>query len=392
VSHERERSIWVWTQLGDETVRVGTLFVLGGGRRLSFRYVDSYLTRDDCYEIDPALPLRSGTVPMPHGGISGVLSDSAPDRWGRELIRRQHGKVVDDVTVLLSVDDRLRMGALRFTASGSETFLAPDDGEPVPPLIALGQLQVLADRVQEDPAFEQLRELARAGSSLGGARPKVNVIKPDGTLAIAKFSSRRDDYSVIAWEAVVHGLAGAAGVTVPDATLRRVGGRPVFVIDRFDRSRTHTESERRIPYMSAMTRLRSHDGASSTDAEIAEVTPHPEDRQELFRRAAFGLAVNNTDDHLRNHGFLLLDGQWRLSPAFDINPSPDSTMHATPVSPMDEDSLDGLLRSAELFDLGRDAAHVIVDEVHQAVAGWENTARQLGLSGEEIRGMAGVFR
>jgi serine/threonine-protein kinase HipA len=112
----------------------------------------------------------------------------------------------------------------------------------------------------------------------------------------------------------------------------------------------------------------------------------------LCRRAAFGLAVNNTDDHLRNHGFLLLDGQWRLSPAFDINPSPDSTMHATPVSPMDEDSLDGLLRSAELFDLGRDAAHVIVDEVHQAVAGWENTARQLGLSGEEIRGMAGVFR
>jgi serine/threonine-protein kinase HipA len=391
MSQERERSIWVWTQLGRETVRCGTLFVVAGGRRLSFRYRDAYLERTDAYQLDPALPLGAGTMPMPHGGISGTFSDSAPDRWGRELIRRQHGGSVDDLDVLLGVDDRLRMGALRYTTSGSDAFLAADHGEPVPPLIDLAHLQSLADQVQADPAFAQLRELARAGSSLGGARPKVNVRKPDGTLAIAKFSSKQDDFAVIAWEAVTHQLAADAGIYVPKAMFRRIGSRPVLITDRFDREPLLGGTDRRIPYMSAMTRLRSHDGAASTFAEIAEVTPVRADRHELFRRAAFGLAVNNTDDHLRNHGFLLKDGQWRLSPAFDINPSRDSTLHATAVSPLDENTLTGLIRSAELFDLKGPDAERIIDGVRGAVAGWETTARRFGLNSDEIRAMAPVF-
>lgn len=385
-----DQSIWVWTQIGAETIRVGTLYVTAGGRRMAFRFEQSYLEDPRRYPLDPALPETTAATPLPFGGLCGTFSDSAPDSWGRGLIRRRNGGRADDVDALLGVDDRLRMGALQYTRPEDDMYLARSD-DPVPPVIDLGHLQRLSERVEADPAFTELRELAQAGSSLGGARPKVTVRDTDGRLAIAKFSSRKDDLSVIAWEHAVHVMAADAGVDVPTSRLLRVGGRPVLLMDRFDRDYLADDTVVRIPYMSAMTRLISNDGSASSYAEIAETAETAADRTQLLLRAAFGLMVNNTDDHLRNHGFLYRGGMWRLSPAFDINPSRDGRAHATPVTPMEPDGFEALVRSAPLFDLEAAAAEKAVEQVTAVTARWRDYAHHSGIAGAEITAMAPAF-
>ena len=289
----------------------------------------------------------------------------------------------------------MRQGALRYRDPEAGVFLAIEE-EAVPPLLALPELLGAADRLERDEADEeQLRVLLRGGSSLGGARPKANVLMPDGRVMIAKFPSVEDEHDVIRWEAVAMTLARSAGIEVADSELRTVDDKPVLLLDRFDRS-----GERRIGYVSAMTMLEARDGDTASYPEIAEVieTVSPkatEDMRELWRRMAFSVLISNTDDHLRNHGFLRLStAGWSLSPAFDLNPEPEpGPKHLRTAISFDDDiaSVENLMDAGEYFRLDASEAKDILDTVRAATDRWGKVAEEKGLPPQEIAAMAPAF-
>ncbi|MGH2873842.1 MAG: type II toxin-antitoxin system HipA family toxin [Solirubrobacteraceae bacterium] len=390
--------IEVLVQIAGADVSAGRMWSHGQGRSESatFAYADSYLAGRDSYELDPLLPLVSGQQHTPVGrALFGAFTDCAPDGWGRRLILRaqkaQLGRQPSghsEIDFLLGTRDDMRQGALRFRHPGHERFLAPATAK-IPPLVRLGRLLDASVSLERNEASdEDLQLLLRAGSSLGGARPKAQVLDNSGRLAIAKFPRvQGDDWDVIRWEATVHQLAITAGIGVPPARLEQIDGKPVLLVERFDRA-----AEMRIGYVSAMTRLERADGQQGDYLEIAAVTERTHDLHELWRRIAFSLLVSNTDDHLRNHGFLRLttDG-WHLSPAFDINPNPQARRFATMINADDTGEIDNLLGVAEHFRLSAADAVAVLGDVVQATSKWAQFARQNGISDAEIRLMADAF-
>lgn len=382
----------VWTSLGAEGVLAGTLYLQQrrGGNAAVFAYAAEYLGLPGAYNIDPAFRFGSGRQVHPRGALAGAFSDSQPDRWGRRLVDRNHEslglRAPSASDYLLGVDDRLRMGALRFRAPGGE-FLANLPEREVPPIVNLAELQRMSERYEAGERSPELAQLVRAGSSLGGARPKASVIGRDGRLKIAKLASVADDYDVIAWEAVALDLAEQAGIEVPARELLRVGDKSVLVLDRFDR----LEAEQRVPYISAMTLLEAVDGESASYAEIADSLESVRDRHELFRRAVFGLLIGNTDDHLRNHGLLLRRRGWSLSPAFDLNPSLDSAYHQTTVMPGESDSVRRAVEAAPYFDLSQEEAMRTLEEAVRATSEWREAATRRGIGAASQRLMARVL-
>lgn len=403
-----DREAEVLVQIGGETVPAGRLWShrRNNVESSTFSYVDAYLARDDAYALDPLLPLSSGQHQTPLGRrIFGAFSDCAPDRWGRMLIqRRQRMRAGDaggersfgEADFLLGVRDDLRQGALRFRDPESGAFLSSArDG--VPQLVDLPRLLDFADRAERDVASqEELEILLKGGSSLGGARPKAHVIDERGRIAIAKFPrSSGDEWDVTGWEAVTLSLAREAGISVPDSTLHQIGGRSVLVVDRFDR-----QGELRIGYVSAMTMLEASDGDQRSYLDIVEVIEEESDRvtrdlHELWRRIAFSILVSNTDDHLRNHGFLReTAGGWSLSPAFDLNPDPEPgrKLLSTTIDGTSADaSLELLLGVTEFFRLTDDRARAAIKEVSDATGRWRDAARQAGFGRDAIRTMEPAF-
>jgi serine/threonine-protein kinase HipA len=396
----------VWVMLGTESMLAGRLWSHRRGRTESatFAYDSGYLARSpDAYQLDPALPLREGQQQTAEERpLFGAFTDSAPDRWGQRLIRRKTtagrgngARDLGEIDFLLGVGDDTRQGALRYRDPDAAVFLAVEE-EAVPPLLALPELLGAADRLERDEADEeQLRILLRGGSSLGGARPKANVLMPDGRVMIAKFPSVEDEHDVIRWEAVAMTLARSAGIEVADFELRTVDGKPVLLLDRFDRS-----GGSRIGYVSAMTMLEARDGDASSYPEIAEVieTVSPsatEDMRELWRRVAFSVLISNTDDHLRNHGFLRLStAGWSLSPAFDLNPDPEpGAKHLRTAITLGDDSasIENLMDAREYFRLDAGEADEILAEVRGATARWADVAANVGLPKREIDAMASAF-
>lgn len=323
----------------------------------TFLYDPSYLAEGGM-SIDPALPLVSGS--QHQVGLIRAFDDSAPDRWGRNLIEkadriraREENKVprrLDDLDFLVGVSDDTRQGALRFRLPGHEEFL----GRPssVPRLISLPELLHASDELASDAdpsiAVKQLLDTGTTG--LGGARPKASVLLEDGSLAIAKFPHGSDAWDVMAWEATALDLLENAGVRTPQRRLTRVGERSVLILRRFDR----TSTSDRIGYISAMTATSSIDGGHSDYADIAEairdlsLSPR-KDHQALYDRVIASVALGNTDDHLRNHGFLADRGSWTLSPVFDVNPNPDLwRSRSTSIMGADAqpDEIDGLIALA----------------------------------------------
>jgi len=374
----------------------------------SFAYDEGYLARPDAYTLDPALPLTTGTQHTASGrALFGAFADSSPDRWGRTLISRAERlraqdagvrpRAIAEIDYLLGVRDDLRQGALRFRLDDQGPFLATDD-TGVPELTDLPELLNLTVRADEDDAgFDELARLVRAGSSLGGARPKTHVRAPDGRIAIAKFpSASADTWNVMAWEKIALDLARAGGITVPDSQLLRVAGRHVLVVDRFDR----TANGQRIGYASAMTMLEARDGDQRSYLEIAEVIEQRSpsasaELAELWRRMAFSILISNTDDHLRNHGFLQGRGDvWTLAPAFDINPNPEpgTKYLSTAIDAVEtEASIDLLLEVSDYFRLDRDEAVGVLTEVAKAVNQWRDVATGHGLSRREAENMQPAF-
>jgi serine/threonine-protein kinase HipA len=402
-----EQPIQVDVQISGQDIPAGRLWTHRHGQSESatFSYLDSYLQAADAYELDPGLPLNAGQHQTTLGHpLFGVMSDCAPDGWGRRLVRRaelQRAREADrqpgalaEIDFLLGARDDLRQGALRFR--DGRRYLAVES-EGVPHLVGLSRLLNASEELERDePSSEDLRLLLHGGSSLGGARPKAHVLDSQGRLAIAKFPSpKADEWDVIRWEAVALRLAEAAGMTVPEHELHVIDGRPVLVVGRFDR-----DAGGRIGYASAMTMLQAKDGERASYLEIAEAIEERSadagaDLRELWRRIVFTILVTNTDDHLRNHGFLRRStAGWSLSPAFDLNPNPEGNARhlATAIDENDtEASLATALEVAGLFRLSQAQAHVIVGEVSAATDRWRDVAKAAGLSGRQMERLEPAF-
>jgi len=397
----------VWMSEAGHEIRVGTLYShrRGNAESATFEYSNEYLAWDDAYDLDPTLQRFRGSFQTPASKkIFNAFSDSSPDRWGRGVMNRHERKRADEtgstprslgeIDFLLGARDDLRQGSLRFRLADDEPFLSADpDGVPV--LATLGDVLSLADRsMAEEATADELRRLVAAGGSLGGMRPKAHVLKPDGSIAIAKFPAPSiDEWDVMAWEEVTLGLARDAGIEVPSSQLIQVSGRTVLLVDRFDR----TPGGDRIGYCSALTMLEASDGDTRSYVEIAEVIEETSlsataELHQLWRRMAFSALISNTDDHLRNHAFLRQQRGWRLSPAFDMNPNPRDNHHRTTIREGDTvPSVDALFEVAPYFRLSEAGAVEILATVHRAVGGWRRKAYAVGLSKGSIYTMEPAF-
>jgi len=403
-------SLEIYVDETDHPTHAGTLYVHRRGRAqsASFSYNSSYIATPDAWAIDPALTLQTGAFQTPNSrALFGALTDCAPDRWGRTLVERREkrlaasqgrtARTLSELDFLIGVRDDLRQGALRFAALNTDAPFLAEDSDGVPALTDLPALLDLAAKAENDTAdLSDLQRLVHVGSSLGGARPKAHVRSPDGALAIAKFpSANHDTWNVMAWEKVALHLAARCGIRVPNSTLLNLAGRSVLVIERFDRLR-----HRRVGYMSAMSMLEAADGDHRSYLDIAEILEQRSDRttqelHELWIRAAFSMLISNTDDHLRNHGFLHSRADiWNLSPAFDLNPSPE------PGPPLLSTSIDGtdepatpamLLAVAPLFRLEDAHAREELRRIAAVTAQWQQSAAQHGLNARELNEMSPAF-
>jgi serine/threonine-protein kinase HipA len=401
--------IEVHISLGGETIRVGTLFrqAARGRESVTFTYHDGWLKNDARFSLEPGLGVGKGMFhPSDDREMFGSIGDSAPDTWGRRLMQRAERRAaktadrppqtLQEADFLLGVTDVSRLGALRFKRPDDDAFQKPA-GEGVPGLIQLGRLLASAQRIERDKETdEDLSLIFAPGSSLGGARPKASVAAAKGVLTIAKFPKDTDDYSIETWEYIALSLAERAGIRVPRHELHRVDDRPVLLSWRFDR-----EGENRIPFLSAMSMLQAKDGDRASYPEIVdELSRHGAnaraDAAELFRRVVLNVLISNVDDHLRNHGFLWTGKSgWRLSPAYDLNPTPTdlkARILTTHISLDDGTcSIELALSQADLFGLNPSAAKAIVSEVGSAVAQWRTVARQVGQTESQIDRMASAF-
>lgn len=382
----------VTTQCGSREVTAGELFVARD--RGVFRYTADYLRRPEAYALAPALPLTGGNQPV--DGL-GPFGDSAPDRWGRRLMLRRYGRSrLPEYAYLLGVSDASRQGALRFYDEAGNALSSHET--EIPPERELPDLLTIADAVAEgrdDITDVDARRLFRATGSLGGARPKANVTVSTGDAAelyMAKFPKPDgDDWDVIGWEAVCVDLQQDAGITVPTHRLLTVSGRHVLMTRRFDRA-----GARRIPYLSAMSALEAHDGDGGDWVDLVDVVRvHGADTGELWRRAAFGVLIGNTDDHLRNHGFLWGGRSWTVAPAFDVNPTPldAGDDHEMTLFGSGELTLSDFLThdALALFGMPRQEALSWCAGAAELFAGVTDRARRAGLSHRDVTVMGSRF-
>ena len=401
-----EREVLVSMDLHGSTVPVGRLWTRTRGARetASFEYEPSWLSHRGAFGLDPVLPLARGSFHTDRP-LFNAFTDPAPDRWGQALLRRNERRrahaegrqpralrAVDFVTF---VDDEARLGALRFQDPRTGSFLT-STGRPVPPLVDLPRLLAAASRIIDDEETDEDLELLLApGTSLGGARPKASVRGGDGHLLIAKFPRRDDEWPVTRWEAAAMGLAEAAGVDVSRGRLEFIAERPVLMARRFDR-----HQGRRVPFMSALTALGASDHEMRSYLELAEFLRREGaevngDLRQLWRRIVFNMLISNTDDHLRNHGFLRAPNGWRLSPAYDLNPVPTDVkprIHALAIDEFDGTaSLETAFRIAPMFGISDGAARAIAGEVGEAVGRWREVPTRLGLTPDEVERMSSAF-
>lgn len=397
----------------DEPKFMGTLFVDLGKLKenYSFEYSPQWLLSNEVYcPIGPHISLYEYRQYLKNNNFAG-FSDSCPNRWGRALINRRERieahkenrkpKKLHDSDYLLGVLDETRMGALRFKLSKDGPFLSDDLNSAIPPWATLRTLEEASRKFEEDDDFlndKWLKQLLNPGSSLGGARPKANVQAPDGSLWIAKFPSKNDEWNTGAWEKVVHDLAKKCGLHVPESkleTFSNLGG--TFLVKRFDRA-----ENKRIHFSSAMTMLGKIDGANADDGsgylDIVEfINSHgaspKEDLLELWKRIVFNMAVTNTDDHLRNHGFVLTKKGWRLSPLYDVNPIPYGDELSLNVDFSDNSiSLELAVEAAHYYGISNDDAIEIGNSIVNTVnSHWTNIAKSYGISHNSIEYMRPAF-
>jgi len=393
---------------------IGTLSAQQGkGRKaFSFSYNTDWISSQEQLLIDPDITWYSGRQ-FPNAKENfGVFLDSMPDTWGRTLMKRRAALLAKeqglpvpklyDIDFLLGVHDFCRMGALRFKIDPEGDFLDNDTVSPVPPWASIRELQHGAELIESNADTAEISKwlamLMAPGSSLGGARPKANILDEDGNLWIAKFPSKNDMVNKGAWEYLAYRLAVDAGIDMAESRLEHItGAYHTFFTKRFDR-----EKQARIHFASAMTMTGKNEelirDATPSYLDIAEFIQFSgahvnEDLHQLWKRLIFNIFVSNTDDHLRNNGFLLTSEGWRLSPAFDINPSIDKEGLALNID-MDNNALDiDLAKSVGVyFRLNEKEMDSIIDEVKSVVSGWQKLATEIGIPRSEQTLMTAAFK
>jgi len=413
------RTIYVyadWVGLG-QPVLMGLLHstLLRGKEIFSFEYDEAWLKSRSAQTLDPDLGFFRGIQYLHDEKPNfGVFLDSSPDRWGRTLMDRREAAIARiekrppknlfETDYLLGVYDGHRMGAIRFKDSPEGPFLNSNTGMATPPWTSIRELEHASLKLEEDTTddvenLKWINLLFTPGSSLGGARPKASVLDDKGELWIAKFPSLQDDHDIGAWEKVAYNLARHTGINVPESiTGKFYSKKHTFLTKRFDR----TPHDERIHFASAMTLLGHVDGTNHSSGasylDLAEfIMQHganpDSDLEELWRRIVFYISISNTDDHLRNHGFLLTKKGWILSPAYDINPVPAGTGLSLNISTTDNAlSIDLALEVAMYFRVADEKALEIISVVQYEVSKWESIAEKIGIPKSERNTMARAFK
>lgn len=382
-----------------------------GKKAFSFEYDKDWLKSGQQFLLDPDIQLYGGPQYPNQKENFGIFLDSMPDTWGRTLMKRREAqkakekkekpKTLYDIDYLLGVYDESRMGALRFKTDPDGDFLDNDKTAPTPPWSSIRELQNAAHIFENDTDNEEVNRwltvLMAPGSSLGGARPKANILDADKSLWIAKFPSKTDTIDKATWEFLAYQLATKAGIEMAPCRMERILGKHhTFFTKRFDR-----ENGERIHFASAMTMTGNNEDTirdnQSSYLDIAEfISNHGANIEanlhQLWRRIIFNIAISNTDDHLRNHGFILTKEGWILSPAYDLNPSIDKDGLALNID-TDNNELDfDLAKSVgEYFRLNNNQMEVIIQEVLEVTTKWKTIANEIGISRSEHELMEKAF-
>lgn len=414
MKQNKEIRVYADWYMFDSPQLIGKLYYtsLRGKAVYSFEYDDEWIKSG--ISIDPELPLFKGVHYASSNDNFGIFKDSSPDRWGQLLMKRREillSKIekteprnLVGIDFLVSVHDSHRMGGLRLKESDEDDFLSNDERLAAPPWTSLRDLDYAVQQYEknadelDEASLKWINQLIAPGSSLGGARPKADVVDTRGKQWIAKFPGKNDDSDVGLWEMVVHELAIQSKITVPNALVKKLASPyHTYLSQRFDR----TEDNKRIHFASAMTLLQRKDG-DDADSGVSyldlvgliksiceDVTAN---LGELFRRVLFSVCVSNTDDHLRNHGFLFTEAGWTLSPAFDINANETGTGLKLNIDEEDNSlDIDLVMKTAPYYLLSEKRASEIKDEVIKAVSNWRKVAASYKISPSEIERKAKAF-
>lgn len=381
---------------------------LRGNGTYGFCFDNDWLKNHSDIIISEEIGNFSGFQYSQEDHVFGFVSDTLPDRWGRRLLERKEQteaieqrrpkRTLYSYDYLVGIDDYLRMGALRLKEDKDGEFLNSDKRLIVPPLTSIKELTIAAqeyeksDEINELPEKKWIHQLAHPGTSLGGARPKANVVDESDDLWIAKFPSRKDVYDVALWEHLCHLLAKEAGINVAKTEMIPTGdsGYHALLSKRFDR----TSDGKRIHFASAMTMTGLEDGDNYETGhgylDIADFIVEgccdvDKNLKELYRRVAFNICVGNSDDHFRNHGFLLTKRGWTLSPAYDLNPTESMTQSLLIDKEANESSLEKLKAACDDYYISSETAEQIISEVTTAVSRWETIAQKLQITDSEIK-------
>ena len=385
----------------------------GAGEIFSFEYEQGWLQGAEVFAFDPDLALGAGPqYPAPNRASFGIFLDSSPDRWGRVLMQRRENmrarqearrpRSLTEWDFLLGVHDETRLGALRFRAAAGQPFIDSDARSAAPPIASLRELQAASldyeqhANDEEHPDYARwLSQLFAPGTSLGGARPKASVRDETGALCMAKFPSRQDTRDIGAWELLAHRLAANAGIVVPEARPLRLPGSPhtTFLVKRFDRI-----PRGRLAFVSAMTLTQRADGESGASyLELVDLLQSRgadtrADCEQLFRRVVFSILIHNTDDHLRNHGFLIDAQGIRLSPAYDMNPSVERRELSLAINEVETAcDVSVAMDACKDYGLAAKEADTVLKQLRVAVAQWRSEAGRLGIPRAEVELMAPAF-
>ena len=393
----------------DEPLLVGELGyeLLRGSDSYSFKYDNSWLRQYGSLFLSADINNYPGwQYTQPERDIFGCFSDALPDRWGRLLLNRreqilateEHRPVckLSSFDYLIGIDDFSRMGGFRFKASQDGEFINCEESLRIPLLTDIHTLVSASMEIEKSeelnrlPEKKWLQQLVHTGTSLGGARPKAVVVNDEGRLCMAKFPSRNDDYDVGLWEHHSHLLAKEAGVIAAETGVVDTGGQyHTLFSKRFDR----TADGRRKHFASAMTLLGLTDGCDAktgngyldiVDFILQNCCDVEANLRQLYRRVAFNIAIGNSDDHFRNHGFLLTPKGWTLSPAYDMNPTLNDYQALMINSTTNQADLNILLDSSDEYMIGRKEAETIIEEVKSGVRQWKYIANRLGITKREM--------
>ena len=393
-------------ELGYESLR--------GSDSYSFKFDKNWLSKYGSIFLSADINNYPGLqYTQPGKDIFGCFSDALPDRWGRSLLNwreqieaneeKRPVRRLSSFDYLIGIDDFSRIGGFRFKTEPNGEFINSEESVRIPPITdirTLVQASTEIERSEENnqlPEKKWIQQLVHPGTSLGGARPKAGVVDEDGYLCVAKFPSRGDDYDVALWEHHSHLLAKEAGVVAAETEVINSGEKyHALLSKRFDR----TDDGRRIHFTSAMTLLGLTDGSDAksgngyldiVDFILQNCCDVNENLRQLYRRVAFNIAIGNSDDHFRNHGFLLTPRGCTLSPAYDMNPTLSKYQSLLINASTNEANLQILIESSEEYMIAPDEARIIIEEVIKGVSKWQSIAVSLGITKREIDMFAQVY-